>query len=283
MPAWVRRRRPQQREPEPARRARLEEQYWTGLDAGKAAISLEAQAEPDAVDFHVYGMRLANRMVAHLEEAGGPPIDHSSILEIGCGVGRFVLPLACRFRHVHGIDISAEIIAEAREYCRSVPNVTLSVNDGETLAAFADSSVDYVLCAGVFQHIQQFGVIAGYLREAVRVLTDRGLFLFTFQVWQTQAEGSGRVGAKVTARLLDETMGDLPVEIVAMSTDPDDPVPHFLVVVRRTEGPGGAASFGTFPVEDRALRTGTFEDLPTRRDLVEAWQQPQRPVTFYDE
>ncbi len=264
-----------------SRSARLEHQYWDGLDAGKRAISLEGDAEPDAVDFHLYGMRLANRMVAYFEEYGAQPVERASILEIGCGIGRFVLPLACRFTHVYGVDVSAEIIAQARDYCRSVPNVTLSTNDGASLAEFGDGSVDYALCGGVFQHIHQFEVIAGYIREAVRILADDGLFLFTFQVWQAEDEGDGLRGARITAGRLDDVVAGLPVEIAALTTDPDDPIPHFLAVLRKMASPG-ATSFAAFPLEQRALRTGTFEDLPSRSDLVEHWKRPQRPVTFYD-
>ena len=86
--------------------ARLEDQYWRGLVPGKAAISLEGGGESDDVDFHLYGARLATRMVAYFEEHGTAAVDRSSILEIGCGVGRFVLPLACRFKHVYGVDVS---------------------------------------------------------------------------------------------------------------------------------------------------------------------------------
>jgi len=39
------------------------------------------------------------------------------VLEIGCGVGRLVKPLAARVARVVGVDLSEEMIRRAREYC----------------------------------------------------------------------------------------------------------------------------------------------------------------------
>src|SRR5690348_2134708 len=43
-------------------------------------------------------------------------------LEIGCGPGRLMRPLAQHFGEIHGVDVSDEMIRLARERLRSVPN-----------------------------------------------------------------------------------------------------------------------------------------------------------------
>ena len=167
----------------------LLESYWSTLAEKGAtpreAITLETSNAGSPVDFHVYGLRLAQRMLKSFERCGTPDPAWAVVAEIGCGIGRFVLPMACRFKHVYAIDISADIIVEAKRYCASVPNVTYIVNDGETLAAVQSESIDYCYSSGVFQHIIYFETIAGYVHEAFRILKPHGIFLFSFQIWQT--------------------------------------------------------------------------------------------------
>jgi ubiquinone/menaquinone biosynthesis C-methylase UbiE len=43
-------------------------------------------------------------------------------LEIGCGPGRLMRPLSRHFGEIHGVDISDEMIALAREKLRDIPH-----------------------------------------------------------------------------------------------------------------------------------------------------------------
>src|SRR5215208_2054844 len=43
-------------------------------------------------------------------------------LEIGCGPGRLMRPLAKHFGEIHGVDVSDEMIRLARERLRGAPN-----------------------------------------------------------------------------------------------------------------------------------------------------------------
>lgn len=275
----------------PSRTRDLFESYWSTLTSkgatAREAITLEKNNSSSPSDFHVYGLRLAQRMIKSFEAFGDTDPAWAKVAEIGCGIGRFVLPMACRFGHVHAIDISPEIIAEAKRYCSSVPNVTYHVNDGETLAVLPDDCIQYAYSAGVFQHIIYFETIAGYIKEAFRVLQPRGIFLFSFQIWQSGAVGKNRVGAKITAKALETAMSALNYEILEIVVDPKDPVPHMAIVVRKL--PDGAAgsserrSFSTFPVTHRDVRTGVFEDLESSSEMREMWKKPQRPITFYED
>jgi SAM-dependent methyltransferase len=267
-----------------SRRDDLHSSYWSTLRAEnpKAAITLEGANSDSDVEFHVYGVRIAERILGRMEAIAPRPFAWSSIIDIGCGVGRFALPMACRFAHVHAVDISAAIVEEAKAHCRSAPNISYHVNDGETLSAFPDASIDYAFCGGVLQHVKYFDVIASYFREALRVMRDGGLFAATFQVWQTETVGSGRLGAKITAKKLNDALVGAPYAIRFLQIDPKDPVPHCFVILEKAAR-ADARDFAAFPVDKGPFRTGVFEDLPSCAAMVEKWKETPRPVTFFDE
>src|SRR5512134_253902 len=99
------------------------------------------------------------------------------VLEIGCGIGRLVRPLARLVASVVGVDISPTMIAEAQRACGSIANARFEVVDG-TLQGFDDESRDFVFSYIVFQHIPDRAAIETYVREAARVIRPGGLFHF---------------------------------------------------------------------------------------------------------
>ncbi len=101
----------------------------------------------------------------------------ATVLEIGCGVGRLLAPMARRARLAIGVDISAEMIARAREAIGGRPGVELHRTDGR-LESVADGTVDFVYSFIVFQHIPVKEAVLRYFREAGRVLRPGGLFRF---------------------------------------------------------------------------------------------------------
>ncbi|MEO1240539.1 MAG: class I SAM-dependent methyltransferase [Pseudomonadota bacterium] len=273
---------------ERSRRDELHNEYWSTIRSAnpKAAITLEDSNAASDVEFHLYGVRIAERFTELMRQYGSSPLAWSSIIDIGCGVGRFALPFAGCCQHVYAVDISDAVLEEARTYCRSMPNISYHRNDGETLSDFDDNSIDYGFCGGVLQHVKYFDVISSYFCEAIRVLRIGGVFTASFQVWQTEEVGTTRVGAKVTARKLNEALSGAPYEICHILFDPKDPVPHYLVVLRKTaevETDNPARDFSTFAVDHNNFRTGVFEDLPSCNALVERWKDEPRPVTFYDD
>ena len=103
------------------------------------------------------------------------------MLEIGCGVGRMTRMLSRIFGHVTAVDISEEMIRQARQNTADLTNIELLVGDGCTLAGVPDASCDFAFSFIVFQHIPSYEVIASYCREVSRVLTPGGLFKFQVQ------------------------------------------------------------------------------------------------------
>jgi ubiquinone/menaquinone biosynthesis C-methylase UbiE len=98
------------------------------------------------------------------------------VLEIGCGPGRVLAPLAERFSHVIGIDFSKDMVEYARQRLQSVPNIRILHNDGRTIP-LPDASVDFIISVIAFQHMD-LPTIKSYLQEANRVLRDGGFFRF---------------------------------------------------------------------------------------------------------
>jgi SAM-dependent methyltransferase len=96
-------------------------------------------------------------------------------LEIGCGPGRLVRPLARHFGEVHGVDISEEMIRLGRERLRGTGNAFLHHNPGSDLSMFPEAAFDFVYSYAVFQHIPSREVVFGYLAEARRVLKEGGI------------------------------------------------------------------------------------------------------------
>jgi SAM-dependent methyltransferase len=55
------------------------------------------------------------------------PVKRRSCLDLGCGVGRVLIPLARQFRRAVGVDVSESMLAEARRHCaeQALGNVEL--------------------------------------------------------------------------------------------------------------------------------------------------------------
>ena len=101
-------------------------------------------------------------------------------LEIGCGPGRLMRPLARHFVEIHGVDVSDEMIALAKEKLRDTPNAFPHVGDGSTLPQFEDNFFDFIYSYAVFQHIPSREVVNQYLKEIARVLKPGGLVRLQF-------------------------------------------------------------------------------------------------------
>jgi SAM-dependent methyltransferase len=91
-------------------------------------------------------------------------------LEIGCGPGRLMRPMSRHFGEIHGVDVSDEMIAQARRRLHDIPHAHAHHASGSDLALFPSDHFDFVYSYGVFQLIPSAEVVFSYLRETVRVL-----------------------------------------------------------------------------------------------------------------
>ena len=102
------------------------------------------------------------------------------VLEIGCGAGRVTRALAQVFGEVYGVDISGEMVRQARAALADLPHVHIFQNNGKDLDVLGSTRFDFAFSSIVFQHIPSRDVIESYVR-AVRRRLRRGR-LFKFQV-----------------------------------------------------------------------------------------------------
>jgi SAM-dependent methyltransferase len=103
------------------------------------------------------------------------------VIEIGCGAGRVTRALAEIFGEVHGVDVSGEMVALAREALRNMPNAHVYQNNGMDLDVIPPGEYDFAFSSIVFQHIPSREVIENYVREVHRLLRPGALFKFQVQ------------------------------------------------------------------------------------------------------
>lgn len=100
------------------------------------------------------------------------------VLEIGCGVGRVLIPMSKVFGEVIGVDVSEKMIEFSKEYLHDVPNCKVFKNNGSDLSMFPDNHFDFCFSYIVFQHIPDKNIVVNYIREVSRVLKSSSLFRF---------------------------------------------------------------------------------------------------------
>jgi ubiquinone/menaquinone biosynthesis C-methylase UbiE len=101
-----------------------------------------------------------------------------NILEIGCGIGRILVPMSKIFGNVIGIDISSEMVQLGQKYVGKIPNCTILENNGINLSIFPDNSFDFCYSFIVFQHIPEKQIVENYVKEVSRILKPSCLFRF---------------------------------------------------------------------------------------------------------
>lgn len=103
------------------------------------------------------------------------------VVEIGCGAGRITRALAQVFGEVHAVDVSAEMIAQAKAGLKNTPNAHVYQNNGMDLTVVPELEFDFAFSTIVFQHIPSKEVIETYVREVSRLLRPGALFKFQVQ------------------------------------------------------------------------------------------------------
>jgi SAM-dependent methyltransferase len=103
------------------------------------------------------------------------------VVEIGCGAGRITRALADLFGEVHGVDVSGEMVAQARRALAGYKNAHVYQNNGKDLSVLPPGPYDFAFSTIVFQHIPSREVIYSYVREVRRLLRPGALFKFQVQ------------------------------------------------------------------------------------------------------
>ena len=152
------------------RRARVDSRYW-----------VSATEDADEASYLESGQRDVEALLQGLEGRIGP---EARVLDLGCGIGRMTAGLVGRFAEVVGVDVSPEMIDEARRLHGAAPGLRFETNSGADLADFADASFDLVFSYSVLPHLPP-DVVHAYFHEVNRVLRPGGWFRYQFWVGPT--------------------------------------------------------------------------------------------------
>jgi ubiquinone/menaquinone biosynthesis C-methylase UbiE len=102
------------------------------------------------------------------------------VVDLGCGIGRVMRPLAAHCREVIGVDVSEAMLEEARAYLDGVANARFLANDGKTLAGIEPGSVGFLYSLLCLIHVDRRSCYR-YLQEIRRVLAPGGMAFLQFQ------------------------------------------------------------------------------------------------------
>lgn len=145
---------------------------WSVRQSEEASVALYSLGSSEILD-------AATQEIVRQFERWGVLGRDRSVLQIGCGIGRFELALAPYVREAHGIDVSSEMIKVAERRCEALPNVFLAKSSGQDLSLFADRSFDLVYAVDTFPYLVQSGasLVERHFEEARRVLRPGGHFI----------------------------------------------------------------------------------------------------------
>jgi ubiquinone/menaquinone biosynthesis C-methylase UbiE len=104
--------------------------------------------------------------------AGFVAPERARALDVACGPGTFLTVLAPRVAHVHGVDLTAALMEQARAAAEQLGhrNVSLEAGDAERLP-FADAAFDLLVCGYGLHHMTRPDRA---LAEMARVLRPGG-------------------------------------------------------------------------------------------------------------
>jgi SAM-dependent methyltransferase len=153
------------------------------FNTGDMARDWDARARSCALEYILTGFAerpddfaLSGREAAASLLAFCPP--EAVVLDLGCGVGRVAREMEPHVKQIHAVDVSQEMIRQARDYVGPASRIQFQVNDGFTLGHLADESVDFAFSLLTMHHVTR-AAFASYLGELHRVLRPGGLFYFS--------------------------------------------------------------------------------------------------------
>lgn len=158
--------------------------------------------------------------VAEAQEGGGP------VLELGCGTGRIVLPLARAGLEVVGLDLDGELLAvarakladEATEVQQRVNLVAADMTDFDLGRQFAQIQIPYRTFQHILTPVDQVQVLA-CLRDHLR---EGGLLVFdTFDPLGELAAGGFASPLRKDTDFIDPTSGHQIIVWYSRDADPE--------------------------------------------------------------
>lgn len=129
-----------------------------------------------------------NTIAAWLVERGVVP--GATVLDAGCGTGRYAVELGRRGYAVRGIDVSVDLLEEARRSLSvESPQVSFAVGDILTLPA---SQYDAILCRGVLNDLVDEHARLSVFSSFSRALRKGGVLVLDVREWDATAARKSR-------------------------------------------------------------------------------------------
>lgn len=102
-----------------------------------------------------------------------------TLIDVGCGIGEFIVRLKDRFHTLVGVDISRPEIEFAKKRIGNSPNVFLHCGKLKSFH-FPDEYFDVCLCLDVLEHVSGLPQL---LKETHRILKRGGSLIVTVPNW----------------------------------------------------------------------------------------------------
>jgi ubiquinone/menaquinone biosynthesis C-methylase UbiE len=131
--------------------------------------AVQEQFTRTAEAFAKFAMRDTPEMLAErVEFAELRPDD--MVLDVACGPGAFVLAAAPRVRFASGVDLTAEMLRQARGFQaeRGIVNAAFDFGEAEKLP-YAGGSFDLVSCQFAFHHMPRVEVVLAEMRRVTKL------------------------------------------------------------------------------------------------------------------
>ncbi|HWX74458.1 MAG TPA: class I SAM-dependent methyltransferase [Solirubrobacteraceae bacterium] len=140
-----------------SRRSHDQWERWGSVDPYFAVITEPDyhQARIDSAgrkQFFATGRHQVKKLLDAIEQCTGASPARTRALDFGCGVGRLTLPLAERFEHVYGVDVSTSMLREAERNASEQHVSNVEWIETPRLSELS-GRYDLVLSTIVFQHI----------------------------------------------------------------------------------------------------------------------------------
>jgi SAM-dependent methyltransferase len=176
-----------------------------------------AQSEESSVALYSLGspelLAAATHEVIGVLEDWGVLGLHRDALEIGCGIGRLMVPLCSRVRSVVGTDVSSGMVSAARRRLEGCSNAGVRMTAGQDLSEFGSGSTDLVYSVDAFPYLVLSGhaLVERHFREVRRVLRPGGDFvLFNYAYGRPREDANAEVlalahGAELQVLRADES------------------------------------------------------------------------------
>jgi ubiquinone/menaquinone biosynthesis C-methylase UbiE len=163
------------------------------------------------------------------------------VLDIGCGIGRVLKPLAKHFHALVGIDVSPTMIAQSKAWLSEISNIATFETSGMGLQEFEDESFNLVYSYVAFQHMPR-PVFEQYLGEINRVLTPEGYLAAQLPIGPYSDEPvEDTIGIRsypiqeITQKLRKNGLDFFnATEVPSPSTNLDQPTNHSFHIIKKT-------------------------------------------------